>query len=150
MKRVFALILTLVLVLSCTGCTPKTALTAADFQIAMGEAGFDVKDITDTYNTNGIEVVILKAEKDDCEIEFFEFEKASDAQGVYANFRDEAEDLPHSSYASVSMSNFAKYEQTSGSTVYFMSIIDKTIVYYIVEKDDSSAAKDIVAALGYN
>jgi hypothetical protein len=150
MKRVFALILTLVLVLSCAGCTPKTALTAADFQTAMEEAGFEVTDITDTYDTNGIEVVILKAEKDDCEIEFFEFKKVSDAQGVYANFRDEAEDLPHSGYASVSMSNFAKYEQTSGSAVYFMSIIDNTIVYYIVEKDDSSAAKDIVGALGYN
>lgn len=150
MKRVFALILTLVLVLSCAGCTPRTALTAAGFQAAMEEAGFEVKDITDTYNTNDIEVVILMAEKDGCEIEFFEFKMESDALGVFANFRDEAEDLPHTGSVSVTMPDFAKYEQTSGSSVYFMSLIDKTIVCYIVEKDDSSAVKDVIDALGYN
>ena len=85
-----------------------------------------------------------------CEIEFFEFAKGSDALGVFANFRDDAEDLPHIGSSSVTMSNYAKYTQTSGSTFYFLSLIDKTMVYYIVDKEDSEAVKEVIDALGYN
>lgn len=149
MKRLFALVLILVLVLSFAGCSKKTALTLDTFQEIMEDADFEVVDVTDTTETNGINTTILVAMNDDFQIEFYQFEDEKTAEAVYANNLDTVEKKERSSHVTVNLPGFNKHEQASDSDFYYLAHIGSTMIYCHTDKDNKSDVLEIVKMLGY-
>jgi hypothetical protein len=150
MKRTFALILTLVIILSCAGCAEKTPQTLDGFTAIMEQAGFEVTDITDEYDTNGIEVTILLADNGDYWIEFYEFEKSSDAVRIYANTQAIAEKMNPNSHISVSMGSFGKYEYNVDTLFGYIARIENTMICCETDAEYKGEIKSLIETLGYN
>lgn len=149
MKRMFALVLTLVLVLSCAGCSDKTAHTVESFRSVMEEAGFEVVDVTKDTDTNGIDVTILVAMKDDYQIDFYQFTSEDTAKSVYAHNQSNTEEMSSSYHISVSLFDFAKHEQVSDSTHYYMAWVGNTMIYCANDSAYRDQIMEAVKALGY-
>jgi hypothetical protein len=150
MKRTFALILTLVMILSCAGCAEKTPQTLDGFTAIMEQAGYTVEDTTSENEYEGVELTVLYAGNDKLAIEFYEFKNASHAVQYYAAVKENIEDFDHSSYASVSMGSFSKFECTTDIEFCCVARIDNTVILMGCDKDYTEAAKSLIETLGYN
>ncbi len=151
MKKVFALFLTLALILSCAGCSSKTAHTVDSFRSTMEAAGFEVTDITSSINiSDGLEVTVLYAEKDGYDIRFYQFEDAEYAEGNYLNNCKILDEMDSKMRVSVSLPNYGKIEQTSSGVHYYMVWVDNTMLICENDSEYSQSVSEAVEMLGYN
>ena len=150
MKKIFALILVLSVLFSLTACQKKTALTADEFTDAMEDAGYVVMDVTDSVDTNGVDVTVLYAENEDLEVFFYVFEKSRDVGQTMSNIKDACDNMNGiKTTTSVSLGNFSKFTCTVGEDLFVASSIDKTMIFIETTKDQKDTVNDLLESLGY-
>jgi hypothetical protein len=150
MKKIFALILALSVLFSLTACQKKTALTADEFTEAMEDAGYVVMDVTDSVDTNGVDVTVLYAENEDLEVFFYVFEKSRDVGQTMENIKDMCDDMNGiKSSSSVNLGNFSKFTCTAGEDLFVASSIDETMIFIETTKEQKDLVNDLLESLGY-
>jgi hypothetical protein len=150
MKKIFALILALSVLFSLTACQKKTALTADEFTDTMEDAGYVVMDVTDSVDTNGVDVTVLYAENEDLEVFFYVFEKSRDVGQTMENIKDMCDDMNGiKSSSSVNLGNFSKFTCTVGEDLFVASSIDETMIFIETTKEQKDLVNDLLESLGY-
>jgi len=142
--------LVLVICLTLAGCSGRTAIGADAFSETMESLGYEILDITDNYDEEGVSSVLL-AIKDDYQIEFFELASTELAVSSYNYNVDIVESYNSltSAHTSATVSNYSFYTLSTAEDYYVVSRVDNTFIYAHVpsaHKDEAGAA---IKELGY-
>jgi hypothetical protein len=148
MKKITALVLAFILVLSLAGCEKKTPQTPETFETIMKEAGYEVVDVTDKTDTGDVEVTIIVAIKDGVQLELWSFAQERYAQSVFNHNKSNAEALG-GSYLSVSLPGFAKYQVSTSTQFVYIACVGNTMLYSDSAKADQETVLEAVKLLGY-
>ena len=149
MKRVLSLTLcVLLLSVLLMGCSPKTVLSAADFQTKMEKKGFTVQDVTAT--TPGIGKSVMIAYNTSFQVEYFELSSQSDAKGVFENNKTiVSNQVSSKSTTSTTASNYDTFTLTGDGQFFMLTRVDNTVLYCLTSSDNKDEVKEIFEYLGY-
>jgi hypothetical protein len=107
-------------------------------------------DVTDSVDTNGVDVTVLYAENEDLEVFFYVFEKSRDVGQTMENIKDMCDDMNGiKSSSSVNLGNFSKFTCTAGEDLFVASSIDETMIFIETTKEQKDLVNDLLESLGY-
>lgn len=150
-KHISALVVSFLLLLCCTGCGEERApLTPDQFTETMETQGFTVSDVTSQFEEGATEAVII-AQGDKYQIEFYVLPSADQTNSAFETNKRNFEDAKGntSTNKSASVKNFRFYQQSTNEQYYYVSTIDNTMIYTVVDKDYAEDVSKIIEGLGY-
>ena len=149
--RVFAVVLCLVMLLSClTACsTDKKALTAEGFTKIMEENGFEVNDISAV--TDASQKYSIIAVCDDFQVEYYEFIDEDTCKDTFDSLKkDLKEENPvQKNCIETNAKNHSYIAFESGGEFFVVSRIGSTLVYCGDDDKYQADILEIVKTLGY-
>ncbi len=151
-KKISKVFLSLLLIISSTGCFSKTVLTKESFTTVMESKGFELYDISSEYEAYGyIENVIIAKSDSEYQLEFYVFEDEDYATTSFEKNKQNFESLKGSlsSKAEVNAGNYSTYALTKDDAYMYLSRVDNTLLYIDIDKKYKDEVKSIVEELGY-
>ncbi len=143
MKKIIFLMISLLLLVS---CSKKTPITAEDFSAKMTEAGFEIGE----DEVEGADLVMI-AHNGNYQLEHYTFKDKAAAETAFNNVKAGIETNKTTGYVetSVALGSHAKYQLTSGELYFVASYIDNTLIYASSSKADTDKVKELFDTLGY-
>jgi len=140
------------MVVLCTGCFKKKAITTENFKSIVEEKGYATVDVTEQYASYGnVSEATVAESPDGFKIEFYVLEDGNAADGMYkinkSNFVEYEEGA--STHSDVNMINYSSYSLTNDETYLYLCQVDNTFLYVRVNSMYKSSAKSIIKDLGY-
>ena len=152
MKKIFLLTIVLVMALMLVACSPKTALTEAEFSGRMEQAGYSVEG--ENYFDDQFEVTSAAravAPEDKFTIDFAVFPSDEQARTAHGKFKEgfKALIVGASSNVETNVSNFNTYRARNNGMYYVSSRIDSTLLCIVTEDGNTDAVNEALKTLGY-
>ena len=155
MKRAFYILLTVTILFSFSACqTSRTPITVSEFTAKAEAAGYTVYSINEQYpDEDLIDYILARKGEDEVQhqIEFIVFKTAEEAINLYGQNKAafESEITGVSSYASVTLGNYAYYVLTNNGRYRVISRIDNTYIYIDAEEQYKTEISDFLKTIGY-
>ena len=154
-KKIFlGVILSLVVLLTMTGCFNKTALTAEEFSSKAKEYGLKVEDQSEDYQDDGkhrITKAIMGYSNNDWQVEYYELANESYSRELYILAQSDIEEAKSSmsSNTTINLGNHQKYSQTGGGNYFVVSRIGKTVIYIETTDSNKEDVKAFLKSINY-
>ncbi|MCL2517159.1 MAG: hypothetical protein FWF15_01225 [Oscillospiraceae bacterium] len=156
MKKVLIIFIFIaVIMIFATGCSmSRTAITAEQFAKKAEEAGYFIQDYIEYISADVVLdylIAIRGTEEIDYQIEFVVVSTVEQAITDYNNNKADfvAQKTGTSSYADVTMGNYAYYVLTTGGRHYVISRIENTFIYINAEEQYKTEISDFLKTIGY-
>ena len=145
---VAAVLLLTALLASCGNKTPQTGTGFTDI---MKNAGFEVLDVTDTTDTDGLASAVIIALGENYQIEFYELVDSETGEAVFYENKEifDEEHAVKTMSTSVSMGNYNYYAFNAGGEFHLVSRIENTMLYCVADVAYKDEIVDHVKTLGY-
>ena len=151
LNLILSTLMVLTIVFALAGCSPKTPTTAENFTETMEKADFEVTDVTETTDSNGLATAIIVATKDDLKLEFWELTDSETADDIFyqnkSNFTDSHPVQTMSK--STTYQNYDYYSFLSDGDFHLITRIDNTMLYCEIDESDKDEILELVKELGY-
>lgn len=149
-KKIAVVLLVGVSLLLMTACAAKEALAVTAFNEIMGEAGYSIKDVTETINVDYVETISL-AVKEDYQLEFYVFDDKDSAVSVFEQSRSvfEANAGDVSATLAKNIGNYNFYSSNSDGIYRMVARIDNTMLYVVADAAYKEEITKMVKELGY-
>ncbi len=148
MKKVFKLLVVLMVFLTLTACGNKKALTDEEMESKLKNLGFNVNDITDSMEDSSISVV-RTANNRKYQIEYYVFKSEDTAKDAYENNVKMFEANKTAKNNKKSSDNYNKFIQKTDDYYNVITRIENTLVYVSVNIDYKSDVNKVLSKLGY-
>jgi len=151
MKKLFTLLLTLVMLITLSGCGTKMAIKTEEFIEKAENNGYLVTDLTAIYIEDEEIKEATIATSEGWEITFYILDTEENAIARYQNNQSSFENSKDStnSEAKVDMKNYNTYTLNSNGSYKYLCRVDNTLLYVDVEETYKDEVKSFITELGY-
>lgn len=140
----FLLLISMMIVM--TGCSARSTITGDDFKKAAEGAGYTVTD--NSSQATNVECFFSAADDSGTEIHFVAVASDSDAKTLYTNFKGQIQ-AGDNKGKTLDSDAYAKYSVTNGELYYYVSRIDKTVLYAKTTTSKQADVEKFVGSIKY-
>ena len=152
-KRVISIaLISMLLLLSLTGCTKKVAITTENFKSIAQSHNYTIKDVKSQYSEyTYISEATVAGINNQWRVEFYVLTTETDAKAMFETNRKSFENSKGSvsTEKSINLGNHSLYSVTSNGFYMYLSRIDNTLVYAKVSETYKHTVKDFINELKY-
>ena len=130
----------------------KVSISADTFNTTLESKDYVITDTTSQFAQYGNYMVkSYVAQKSGYQIEFYELSSEENAISMYNTNKTkfESQKTNTSTYATVSMNNYATYSLITNGKYKYLSRIDNTLVYVDVDENYKDPVKEVMEEIGY-
>lgn len=150
MRKIILGIITILIILSLTGCGNKKALTNNEFSEILGVEGFAVTDVTTLMEDENIEV-LAAANNNNYQLEYHIYKTKEAAKKAYEGNKKSFATYKknNNKEKNVTGNNYEKYTLELSDEYKVVSRIDNTLVYASISLEYKKDLNNILDKLGY-
>lgn len=150
MKKIYTIIIGIMMIFLILGCGKKDPVTAEKFKNIMNSNGYTVVDITSKYSPSQINNVMI-AQKDGYQIEFFDVKNIDIAVSSFNTNKDKFEKSKGNAaiQTSKSVGNSSRYTLKANSKYKVVSRIENTFIYINAPSEKVDEIDTILKKLNY-
>ena len=152
-KKIISIsLICMLLLLSLTGCTKKTAITTENFKSIAQSHNYSITNAKSQYSAyNYITEATIAGINNQWQVEFFVLESEADAKSMFETNKTIFQNSKGSvsTEKSTNLGNHSLYSLTSNGFYMYLSRIDNTLLYVKVSETYKDTIKDFIKELKY-